>query len=450
MWPLKTILFVIAYVIACIASLFNPAIGALNYIVVYQIDPQSTWWGLPLLEMGFRLSLMAAICVLIGVLLRPGAAANRGRVGAAWELGVVGLTLCGVFSVFYAPIYTVETLARLDKLWKMMLFVLLLGRLINTRQKLRLLLWGFVICTLYLGREAYLAPPSRFYLGRLNDIGGPDFRYSSGIAVHMAAMIPLVGAAYLTSRSWAWKILALGTGALAVNTLILCRTRSAFVGVAAGLLAAILIAPRTRRMRIYSVLFVCLAVGYSLTDRSFWERMATITDFESHEEDTAIITRKEVWAVGLDMIAEHPFGVGAGNFERMTLQYYAQRRAAHNTLLNCVAELGIHAGILYVSLLALTLNRLRVCNRLAKEVSGELETRFLAFGIMVSIVTYLVAGYFTERFYTESFWWILTMPLCLHRVLERERLERHRRLEMPRRGMDAHEPLKLGLSAAPV
>jgi hypothetical protein len=35
-------------------------------------------------------------------------------------------------------------------------------------------------------------------------------------------------------------------------------------------------------------------------------------------------------------------------------------------------------------------------------------------------VTYFVTALGTQRFYCESFWWVLAFPLCLHRLVERE------------------------------
>ena len=58
--------------------------------------------------------------------------------------------------------------------------------------------------------------------------------------------------------------------------------------------------------------------------------------------------------------------------------------------------------------------------RLADQTANPMETRDLAYGILVAMVTYLVAGSFTERFYAESFWWVLALPLCLRRVAVRE------------------------------
>lgn len=420
MWPIKTILFAVLYAGLCVGSLFDPTFGVMNYVMIYQIDPQGAWWGIPLRDLGLRFSLIAALFMLAGMVVRRSRPRLGRPCGRGWELGIVTLVVIALFSVLTGVGYTQECAARLDKFLKLMLFVLVMGRLITTREQVRRLLWIFVLGTMYLGHQAYIAGPSRFHLGRLNDIGGPDFQFSSGFAVHLAAVLPLVGAAFLIARSWIGRIWALVTGALGFNAMILCRTRSAFVGLAAGAAVAALVAPRQRRFRIVAMLAVCSVAAMTLTDSGFWQRMITITDPKARETDTAVVTRLDVWKVGLRMIADHPLGVGAGNFERMTRSYYYERRAAHNTFLNCVAELGIPAGFIFFCMLFSSFWRLRRAMHEAEGVPGPLELKYIGYGTLVSMVTYVVAGFFTERFYTESFWWVLTLPLCVERTVSEE------------------------------
>jgi hypothetical protein len=53
----------------------------------------------------------------------------------------------------------------------------------------------------------------------------------------------------------------------------------------------------------------------------------------------------------------------------------------------------------------------------------------MAFGLMLSMLISLGAQFFTERLYTEAFWWILALPGCLQRVVIAEAKQRSIRLE---------------------
>jgi len=426
MWPIKTILYALYFVAMCLWSLINPIVGVMNYMLVYQVEPQANWWGLPFRDLGIRFSLLAASFLVVGIALGKKPLPQRRATGYLWEVGVVAIVVLAFSGAANATMYTGQTRASLDKLWKLMVFILILGRLVTTRRNLRWMIWAIVIGTLYLGYQGYDSPSSRFVLGRLNDLGGADFRESSGLAVHIAAMLPLVGIAFMITRRWGIRLIALAAGAFGIDTLILCRTRSAFLGLIAGISVAAFVAPRGRRARIYVLLLLCGGIGYSLTDRYFWDRMMTITDVKSYDNDQAIVMRREVWHAGIAMIQDHPFGVGAGNFSRRISNYIGQPRSAHNSFLNCAAELGLHTFLIFLLMVISGFWRLRFAMRNAHLLKNPMEIKIVAYGFLVSIVTYVVAGCFTARFYAESFWWVLTFPLCLERTVAAELYARER------------------------
>ena len=152
------------------------------------------------------------------------------------------LLLISALSMLIGVEYTGSTAFAFEKFWKMIVFVIFLTQLASTRRNFRLTLWALVVGSLYIGYDAFTAPPSTFAYGRLELVGGPDFFTTSGTAAHLSAMLPLIGTAFLISKSWTWRLCALISGALACNAIIMCRTRSAFVGMAMGVVAAFVMA----------------------------------------------------------------------------------------------------------------------------------------------------------------------------------------------------------------
>jgi len=96
------------------------------------------------------------------------------------------------------------------------------------------------------------------------------------------------------------------------------------------------------------------------------------------------------------------------------------RRATHNSLVVCFTELGIVGGIVFLGMICGAVYLLHRCSRLARLTKDPIETKIYAYGFFVSFVTYFVTALGTQRFYCESFWWVLSLPLCLHRVVQRE------------------------------
>ncbi|MEK6676428.1 MAG: O-antigen ligase family protein [Planctomycetota bacterium] len=425
MWPIKTILYFLLFWLACFASLVNPIWGVVNYMIAYQTNPTNTWWGEPLESLGMRFSLLASIFLLIGLVTGRRKVPGAMPTFSAWEGCIFAVMACVLLNIVLGATYDHRSVMAIDKLWKMLLFVLVLGRMASSRRNMHLVFWSLVIGSMYVGYDAYSAGRSDFFEGRLNRIGGPDFSTSSGTAAHISAMLPLMGTVFLTSPGWMAKAIATLSAGFAVNAIVLCRTRSAFIGMFVGALVALLLAPRTRRFRIYVLFLIGGAMAYSLTDDHFWDRMKTLTNRDAMSTDLAAVSRTEIWKVSFKIMGDYPLGIGAGNFARVITWYeprYA-KRSTHNTVLVCFVELGIQGGLLFLTMFGLSLKYLFQCYRLAPFSRNPQETVLMAYGLLVSCVTYFVTGLGTERFYCESFWWVLVLPVSLYRIVTAEAME---------------------------
>ncbi|MHC5110610.1 MAG: O-antigen ligase family protein [Planctomycetota bacterium] len=408
--------------LACLAALINPIWGVMNYLMVYQMNPVNTWWGIPIADFGVRYSLFAISFIMLGLLIGRRRAPALVPVLTLWEIGAFMLLVIAAMNLVLGYEYGPAASFAFDKLWKMFVFVFILARLVTTRENLRLVLWTLVGGTFYLGYDAYTAPGSSFESGRLEHIGGADFATTSGFAAHLSAMLPLVGAVFLIAKTKRAKLFVAIVGAFAVNAIIMCRTRSAFLGLALGVVVAFLAAPKAKRFRIHVLLIGAAILGFTLTDSPFWTRMATLTDSQALAADPAAETRLNIWSASLRILADHPEGIGIGNFPRVIGHYdwSLHKRTSHNTVLVAFVELGIHGGAIFLLVVLGSLYYTFRCSRLADRSEFPLETKMLAYGMLVSCVTYFFTGLGTERFQCESFWWVMVLPLCLHRVIQRE------------------------------
>ncbi|MFQ6048184.1 MAG: O-antigen ligase family protein [Phycisphaerae bacterium] len=241
---------------------------------------------------------------------------------------------------------------------KVFIFVLLLTRVVADLRSYRLVVLLLVAGALYFGWQCKTAPASSFYGGRLNGIGGPDFREASGLGLHLAVMLPLVGSFFL-QPSWPCKAFAFLAGAFACNGIILTQTRSAFIGLMAGLTAALLWARQALRKRVLLGVCLALAGGLILTDQSFWTRMQTILQAR---KDISADTRLAIWRSSLSIWADHPLGVGVGNFERVIGHYNPDlaHKDAHSILVECYGELGILGLAIFLLVVRAAFSELRL------------------------------------------------------------------------------------------
>ena len=264
-----------------------------------------------------------------------------------------------------------------------------------------------------------VAPFSR---GRLDTIGGADFSEANYFAAFMASMLWLIGVQFIRS-GWKGRILYFLAGGFTANAIVLARSRGAVVGLAAGGLAACLMAPRKFRAYIFVGLALAGLGFLRLSDQQFLARLTTIWA-ESEQRDESAQSRIVIWKAGVQICLDHPLGIGAGNFYQ-TIGSYVPAYAgmdAHNTYVRCLAELGIQGLLVLLSIVALAFwqlhgVRLRVS---ALSTSAASDVSLVAFGMACSLATLLGCCLTMSLTYVEFTWWLLMLPTCLARVVANE------------------------------
>jgi len=421
--PLRSITFLIYFCGSCGTAIAFPMAGVICYVVLYHVYPQKTWWGPHLDFLGIRYSFVCGLCLLIGTTLNL----NRLRFGRQFfhpiEWMCLALLLCMVLSTATGLEWTHRTEVFLDKMAKVFLFSLMMSHVVVTRQRIWQLTIVFTLLALYLGHEAKIAPQGSFLDNRLDGIGGPDFRESAGLAIHLFALMPFIAIVFRQKRLWL-KGLAFFAACYSVNAILLCRARSAFLaGMIVGVLAIWYI-PRRHRRWVIMVLVLAAIGGIILSDNWFWERMITI--FSSGEEREASATiRLGIWRGAWEMLKEYPCGIGIGHFREQIGHYvddpFLAGRDAHSSFVICVTELGFPGLAVYLGTLALAWGTL---SRLNKRIRARLPNpdlfELLVFANRMALLVYAISGLFVSRFYTEGAWWFVVLPVCLKRAVENE------------------------------
>ncbi|MBN1341087.1 MAG: O-antigen ligase family protein [Phycisphaerae bacterium] len=425
--PLTTILFLVSYLFGCVGALRYPLLGVMAYLMVYFTYPTTTWWGKPLAWMGIRYAMVAAICTAVGLVLnwhrlRPG----RGF----WHRQEVLFVI--LVGAMYISMFTgagpCETSHKtIDKMTKVLVFVLMMTHVVTDLKSYRALTWTIIVGTLYLGYVSFTAGPNSFLDGRLNDIGGPDFDRAPELGVHFVAMLPFMVAILLTRTHWCAKALVVVTAVLTCNGIVLTRTRSAMTAIVAGIVWALFRLPRRWRARATLIGLAGVVGAYSLTDRAFWERMATIPvaiqeqSEEERDEKGQITTggRLPTWKAALNMWSANPLGVGIGNFARLIENYPPAYFPidAHNTIVQCFAELGILGIACFGGILFVTAAQIRRIKRMLNANPRLQSLRIHVFAMETSILIFLVGGLTVSRLYCEMWWCLLALPICLERAI---------------------------------
>ena len=229
---------------------------------------------------------------------------------------------------------------------------------------------------------------------------------------------------FFSARSWKGRTVSLVIGALAVNAIILTRTRNAVFGLTAMGAAAAFSLPRGYRAKGWAAIIVGGLLAFQLTDPGWWDRMSTIFDYSG---DAAATDRLRFWGAAVDMAIDHPLGIGVGNFQHYVLEYVSGLtviRSAHSTFFECLAELGAPGLMLLLAIITAVMFRLNRVLRWARRIDpvatvrvGRWESRlhlgWQAMALRAGLTGYLACAMFTTRLWAEDFWILLGLSICL-------------------------------------
>jgi O-antigen ligase len=308
----------------------------------------------------------------------------------------------------------------------MLFVILMMTHTITDIRKLDGLLWVFVLISLILGLQAYDIPRKAFVKGRLEGIGGPDFAEANYFAAFLAAMLPIIGIQLLRCKKWYGKIVCAISAAFTANAVVLCRSRGGLVGIAAGVFVALLLMPKKHRLKLIVCLVIAVIGGIRVSDPQFIERVATITNTGA-QRDASAESRLVLWQAGIQMLKDHPLGVGIGNLFQNIGWYVPQYEDmdVHNTYIRCADELGVQGTFVFaVIILTAYLQLLRTRKKTAGLPEKTVEDFvLLSFGLTISLTVMLVCGLTISMTYTEIIWILMTLPLCLTRTVENSMID---------------------------
>ena len=430
MLPIKSVIFIGLFFFCTFGAIFLPHLGVYGYLADYSIGPANQWWEAPFSGLGLRYSFSLAIATIAGFLLQR----HKLRFGFSALTIQEILLLFFLFAIWFSYLVTGSTIGKYStvdhptvKFSKVVFFVFLMTHTITDRKKLNGLLWVFVACALLLGLQAYDLPRRAYQSGRLEGIGGTDFAEANFFAAYMAAMLPIIGIQLMRSKNWPQRFLCLAAAAFTANTVVLCRSRGALVGIVMGCMAAVFVAPRKVRKKIAIGLILGAIGGLYVTDQQFLNRMTTIVVSEEEERDESAASRFRLWTAGMQMISDHPLGIGVGNWYQTIGSYIPEYagKDSHNTYVKCLVEIGIQGFSLFMLTILFALNETRKIKSFSRQFPPDVQNDFavLSFGLFLSIVIILTCGLTITMIYTETVWILLMLPVCLRRAFENQMID---------------------------
>lgn len=422
---ITAILWAILYLGAIGAAFFvNPVFGSVGYLLEYYMRPDLKWWGedLPAL----RYNLIVSVALGFAFFVQRNSLREMVRVpnpALRW------LAASAVLMLLVTATVAVSLEISLDKfiLWaKMaMIFPLLMVGVVRTKDGFNWFVAAHMLGAFWWGWNAWM-DPNRVQ-GRLINIGSGDSLNDNSAAIHLLTVLPFT-VIYLLAEKDKWlRLAALVALPFVVNTLILCNSRGAMVGLAAALGMAFFLVRSGYRMRMIGAAIGVALTVFFLADDTFIRRQQTTTEFQ---EDNSSLERLASVTGTLRLMQERPFGAGGYGFHLLSPEYIpevvaahdGELRAPHNTWALVLSEWGVLGMICFLGVYGsafLMLRRVKKTARLRED--GFYFWRAVA--VQLAIVAFLAAATFTDRLYAEGGYWMVALSYVLYRMQQTDIVE---------------------------
>lgn len=421
---ITAILWAVLYWSAVVFSFVNPLFGSLGYLLEYYMRPQLKWWGDELPELRYNLIISVALGVTFLL--------NRSSLRTMQDVSNPALRwLLALLAVMLLVTPTVAIDSAVSWNWMVqwvkmaIIFPMLVVGVVRTRNAFNLFVVAHMLGAFWWGWEAWNDP--KRVASRLVNIGSGDSLDDNSASAHLLTVLPFIVIYLLTEKDKRLRAVALIALPFVVNTLILCNSRGAMVGLAAALTASVFLVRSGYRTRLVGGGIGMVATILLLADPQFIARQQTTSNYQ---EDGSATERLTTWKGGYQLVIDRPFGTGGRGFHLLSPIYIpdiveahdGDPRAPHNTWVMVASEWGVLGLICFVGFYSSAFLMLRrVKNSAIPNEQGFYYWR--AFAIQLALIAFLVAGTFTDRLYAEAGYWMVGLSYALYRIQRTEQAE---------------------------
>jgi hypothetical protein len=402
------------YASLVVGSFINPVYGVVGYLFEYYLRPALNWWGKPLPDLRWNFTICAVLAATY--FMRRSSLPDIGpaRKGPAKFLLAMLLVMTLV-----TPIAAVNRDASWQKTLdyaKLILFHGLVVGTVRTELAFDAVAITHIAGSAWWGWQAFDRPKRA--AGRLQNVGSGDTIGDNGTAAHLLTVLPFIVVYALLHKDLRVRGFAMFAAPLVLNTIILCNSRGATIGMVVAAAAMFVLARSGHRLRAVGMAVVVAVALLALADPQFIARQQNTS-----YDDGSAQGRLEAWRGSLQLVKDHPLGAGGEGFYELSPQYAAglveqlgEKRDPHNTFVLVASEWGILGFGLFIGYIVSVFRLLREVRRTA--LNSMWYYRSVA--VQLGFIGLLVAGCFTDRFYAEAPYWMGAFAVALHRIHRHE------------------------------
>ncbi|MBI4638177.1 MAG: O-antigen ligase family protein [Candidatus Rokubacteria bacterium] len=391
------------------------------FVVISLIAPQTFVPALASVRPALLTAVVAIVTLLASRLVerRPLVASTREtRVAAAlagWAIATAPFSAWPGGSVTFL----------LDTYFKTLAVFWLLGIVIDTRARLRLVAWTLSLTAIPLavtGVRNYLAGtfvPDGGHVGvkRILGYDAPLTENPNDLALMLNLILPLTVALLFIQRRRSLRLLLAGAVLVDVLAVIVTLSRAGFLTLAT---AVVLYCWRLgqRAERGWAVVAMILTLAaIPFLPSGYLDRLGTVASIDSDPTGSAQARWTDTVAAATFVLAHPIVGAGVGmNVLALNAERGPSWKAVHNVYLELAVELGLPGLSLFLLLLLGAIRRVGLVRRRAAGDPGARDLFHLAEGLQVSLVAFAVAALFHPVAYHFYFYELAGLAVAMQAV----------------------------------
>jgi putative inorganic carbon (hco3(-)) transporter len=312
----------------------------------------------------------------------------------------------------------------LESFLKTVIVFMLLASVINSRAKLRIICWSFVLMAAHLALTTVRNYAGGVFLGNADRVTGTQGALTGNpndMALMLNLILPLAIALFLLCGK-GWQRLMLGAIiGLLIAAIIVTYSRAGFLTLCV-IMAVYLWRLRASLQKTLIPLVLLFSLGaLPFMPAGYMDRIGTITDIEEDETGSAQ-ERMDDMKLATSLALRDPF-IGAGIGNSIHVMDEARGRPGtkiHNVYLEYAVELGAAGLLLYLLLFFACLRNTRYVLIRTSPGDGSKPLYYLAEGLRISLIGFIVSAFFHPVAYHFYFFLIAGLAVAVRAVYEKE------------------------------
>lgn len=402
-------------------SFRKPFVGLLLFSLLAYMRVQDLTWGF---AQEVRWSFYVAIVTMAGFFASPYERRFMAPDLRCYLMCALIVIVWG--SVFITGTYSSNDTPLLVEYTKIVGIALFTTGLVNSRDRLRMLVWVIAFSFGFYGFKSGLVGVLKGGSYQIFNGPGGMLADNNDFALALGMGVPLLWMIAQSEKREVIRRMLFVIVPLQVATIAFTHSRGGALALSCGIL--VLVWRSRNRFAGFMMMGLLGLAGLALAPDSYTERLSTI---KNYEEDSSARGRLAAWATAFEMIKDKPLtGVGFARFEENYQAYDPARKEAgvevndaqvtHNSYLQIWAECGTVALLIYLSLVVLSVLDLWKIRAMAQRRFHASWVLNYCTAFEASLAVFLAGSMFLNRAHFDLFYHMIAITIAFGQIARLE------------------------------